>query len=383
MTAMLRLQEFRLCEEIETSLQWSHDRTFSGFAFDAADPARTFVVELLVDGHPVRCMHAVDYVASLATRGVGDGCHGFAFSFAEGALQGDEVVEARIANLGTPVGKPIALREAACIAGDAPPGAVRWLGGLHFSGWIAESGDPVVDIFVDDEKVDRARANGWSHIGGAEDPRAVRAFECSLPARFADGATRHFAAVNSKGEHLEGSPQPFFAPFQAGEPEPTANGARLKAAVIIVGAGDVDTTSQSLDAQGHPEWVAASLPEAGEFAGFDNEAARSFFDGEGAGAEFAVFLLSGVRLDATALTRIAEAFANHRRAVVVLGDAAVGDVENDGAHGFALRRSAAERVLRTGANSLRQVFASIRDDRSLPAQAVVRLPGPIAGIAVD
>src|SRR6202035_1269959 len=123
--------------------------------------------------------------------------------------------------------------------------------------------------FVDDEKVDRVRAAGWSHIGGAEDPRAVRTFDCILPARFADGATRRLAAVNSKGDHLEGSPQPFFASYKGGESEHAANGAGLKAAVIIVGAGDVDATSQSLDAQDHLDWVAASLPETGDLAGFD------------------------------------------------------------------------------------------------------------------
>jgi hypothetical protein len=378
MTAMLRLQEFRLHEQIETSLRWSHDRTFSGFVFDATDPARTFVVELLADGHPVRCMHAVDYVASLAARGIGDGCHGFAFSLPEGALQGDEVIEARIANLGTPVGKPIALREAACIAVDATPGAVRWLGGLHFSGWIAESGDPVVDIFVDDEKVDRVRAAGWSHIGGPEDPRAVRAFECILPARFADGVTRHFTAVNSKGGHLEGSPQPFFAPFQAGEPENAADGTHLKAAVIIVGAGDVDATSQSLDRQGHLDWVAASLPEVGDLAGFDNEAAQDFLAGEGAEAAFVVFLLSGARLEPTALTRIAEAFVNDSHVLAVIGDAGVGGVERDRTHAFALRRSAAERALRSGAGSLYRVFDSICEDVSPSTGAVLQFPGPIA-----
>jgi hypothetical protein len=378
MTAMLRLQEFRLHEEIETSLRWSHDRTFSGFVFDAADPARTFVVELLVDGHPVRCMHAVDYVASLAARGLGNGCHGFAFSLSEGALQGDEVIEARIANLGTPVGKPIALREAACAAADAPPGAVRRLAGLRFSGWVGESDDPVIDIFVDDEKVDRVRAAGWGHIGGAEDPRAVRTFECILPARFADGATRRFAAVNSKGDHLEGSPQPFFTSSHGGEPESAANGDRLKAAVIIVGAGDVDATSQSLDAQDHLDWVAASLPEAGDFAGFDNEAARDFLAGEGVDAEFVVFLLSGARLDAMVLAQIAEAFVNDNRVLAVIGDVGVGGAESDRAHAFALRRSAAERVLRTGGRSLYRVFDSIRDDGSLPAEAIVQFPGPIA-----
>jgi hypothetical protein len=372
MTAMLKLQQFHLRERLETSLQWSHGRTFSGFVFDAADASRIFVVELLVDGHPVKCMRAADHVGALVARGIGNGCYGFAFSLAEDALQGDEVIETRIANLDTPVGEPIELGKPGNVTaagpGAASSGAIRWLGGLRFSGWIAEGGEPFVDIVVDGERIDRVRASGWSHIGGIEDPRAVRTFECTLPMRFADRSTRRLAATNPEGEPLEGSPQPFFA--SSGGLGHGAARIGSKAAVIIVGTGDIDATSQSLDGQCHLDWVAASLPEAGDFAGFENEAAQKFLAGEAADAAFVVFLLAGARLNAAALTRLAGTFANDARVAVVYGDVDI--------HAFALRRPAAEAALGSGVGNLYQVLDSVLGDGSRPVEAVVHLPDAMA-----
>jgi hypothetical protein len=371
MTAMPRLPEFRLREQIETSLQWSHDRTFSGYVVDTADPGRTFVVELVIGGYPVKCMRADNHVAALAARGIGNGCHGFAFSLAEDALQGDELIEVRIANLGTAVGEPISLRTPGAPAARSEPpscGAVRWLGGLRLSGWIAEADDPTVDIFVDGDRIERVRAAGWGHIGGIEDPRPVRTFEYTLPGRFADGATRHFAATNIKGEQLEGSRQPFFA---------AANGirrgnavVRSRAAVIIVGAGEFDATLQTLERQSHADWVAASLPGVDGHADFDSRAAQAFLAGEAAEAAFVVFLLSGARLHEAALMRLADAFAKNTRLAAVYGDVDI--------RAFALRRSAAERALGTGACGLYQLLDAILDDKSQPAEAVAYLPDAVA-----
>ena len=76
------------------------------------------------------------------TEGVGDGCYGFSCTLDEALVRNSSVVEARLANLGIAVGEPIDLtqpsKEAAQISA---PGALRWLGGLRFSGWIDREAD--------------------------------------------------------------------------------------------------------------------------------------------------------------------------------------------------------------------------------------------------
>ena len=441
MTKMFTLQRPLFCDGLETSFQWTHDRTFSGFVFDAADPGRTFVVELLIGGYPVKCGRAADYVDALAARGIGDGCYGFSFSLADDALQDEAVVEARVANLATAVGEPIVIRDGASagalLSPQTPaPGAVRWLGGLRFSGWVADGGEPLVDIFVDGEQVRQVRASGWAQIGEAEGARTVRAFDVHLPQQLADGSARRAAVVNLNGEHLEGSPVSFVASFETahrtgGNPadahleapgagmvdhvapmsipftnyqgwrrhlaEPTADGDGLKAAVIMVGAGDTGVTLKSLEAQCHPDWVAASLPETADFAGFHIDTAREFLAGDAAEAEFVVFLLAGARLTAAGLTRISRAFTRSERAAAVYGDV---DIKGADAslwpmafpafdyermleqgycgHVFALRRAAAQRAIEGGAGNLYRVFNSLLDDGSKPTENIVHLPGAIA-----
>jgi GT2 family glycosyltransferase len=440
MTKMFTLQKPLLSDGLETSLQWTHDRMFSGFVFDAADPGRTFVVELLIGGYPVQCGRAADYVDALAARGIGDGCYGFSFSLADDALHDEAVVEARIANLAMAVGEPIVIRDGAAfgalLSSHAPaPGAVRWFGGLRFSGWVADSSEPVVDIFVDGERVRRVRASGWAQIGEAENARAVRAFDVHLPQQLADGSARRAAVLNLKGEHLESSPVSFVASFETADrtggnlaasiealgagmvdraapmsipfahyqgwrrnlAEPVADGDTLKAAVILAGAGDIDVTLKSLEAQCHPDWVAASLPETADFAGFHIDAAREFLAGDAAEAEFVVFLLAGARLTAAALTRISQAFKRNERAAAVYGDVDIAGADaslwpiafpafdhermlEQGycGHVFALRRAAAQRAIEGGAGNLYRVFNSLLDDGLKSREDIVHLPGAIA-----
>jgi len=287
MTIMLKPPTPRLCDDFRTSLQWSHDRSFTGFVYDAADPARKFLVELWVDGHPVKSARASDHVGSLAAADIGDGCFGFTLSLDEASLDHATVVEARIANLGVVIGEPIALRER--VLPDETMtgrGAIRWLGGLRFSGWVAEASQPFVDILVDGEQVTQVKPSGWCHIGNAEDAIAARALAFHLPERFADGVARRLTAVNSRGEHLEGSPAPFVA-FTGGfgcaiaadgateidglraamldqlvpmsvpfthyqrwrdhQPKQLVNRSSLRAAVILAGSGPIDDTLESLE----------------------------------------------------------------------------------------------------------------------------------------
>ncbi len=295
---------------------------------------------------------------------------------------------------------------------------------------------PVVDIFVDQERVSQVRPSGWSHIGDAENAAAVRALDFHIPDRFADGSVRRLAAMDSKGDHLEGSPLPFVAfvggleraprgsaadhseslrgemldrlvpmsiPFAEYNrwrdqlPKHVANPHSLKAAVIVVGPGEMDDTLASLNAQSHLDWVAASLPDTADYAGFDNAAARAFLGGDGVGADFVVFLLSGAILESDAILRMSEAFESHRDIVAVYGDVDVAG--GDGSlwplafptfdyermleqgycsHVFALRRPAAEHALGGGACSLYRAFNFLLDDGMKAAETIAHLPGSLA-----
>jgi len=93
---------------LRTLFSWSHDRIFTGFVFDGANLSRHFVVELVVDGRPLRSVHATDYVNMLAGDNIGDGCYGFCFSLDASTLSDADCVEARIANL---VHKDIAVED--------------------------------------------------------------------------------------------------------------------------------------------------------------------------------------------------------------------------------------------------------------------------------
>jgi hypothetical protein len=89
-----------------TSFSWSGERILSGFIVDPSDPTCKFVVELLIDGLPVKAVRADEYVHELARQGVGDSCYGFSFPLRDELVNGGLVAEARIANLGTIMSAP-------------------------------------------------------------------------------------------------------------------------------------------------------------------------------------------------------------------------------------------------------------------------------------
>ena len=190
----------------------SDERRFSGFVVDTADTSRKFSVEILVDGYPVRVIRADADVHDLITERVGDGCYGFSCSLDEALVRNGSVVEARLANLGIVVGEPIDLTQP---SGKKPqilaPGALRWLGGLRFSGWIDRE-PATANVLVDGVLVTRARASTWSHVGTSEkDARAVRTFDFHLPEKFADGAVHRLALSDDAGENIAGRSIVFIA----------------------------------------------------------------------------------------------------------------------------------------------------------------------------
>jgi GT2 family glycosyltransferase len=410
---------------------------FMGFVLDVANLSQRFVVELLVDGRPLRSVHATDYLAALAAAAIGDGCYGFCFSLDAQLLSNAEIVEARIANCGIRVGEPVVMNALSIgHPGLKSSGGLQWLGGVRFSGWVREGYEGVIDIQVDGEQVTQVRASGWCHVGEAETTRAARAFHVHLPSRFADGAVHRLAAIDATGDHLGGGPVPFvvltddlsvtrqasslmesedlraailrqlvpmsvpFAAYdswQARLPRVPAIDCPLKAAVIVVGTGEFDDTLASLDAQTHSDWVAVSLPDTGSYAGLDCDGARRFLAGEAAEAEFVVFALSGAILAPDAILRIADALKRDPDIVAVYGDVEI--AAEDGSvwplafpafdyermleqgycsHVFALRSSTAERALAKGVPNLYRLFNTLLDHGMETAEQIAHLPGAVA-----
>jgi GT2 family glycosyltransferase len=378
---------------LRTSFGWFHERMLSGFATDPSDPTRKFVVELFLDGLPIRIARADEYVHELAQEGVGDGCYGFSFPLRDDLLAEGVVAEARIANIGTPIGAPItfANRAGAGKSNDGS-GSVRWLGGLRFSGWLGEDArERTLDVLVDGELVAQTEFSGWSNVGAdPQTARAARAFAVHLPEKFADGQARQLAVVKANGDSLPGSPVAFVA-FAGGlaetlarldalEPErlraeafdrlipmsvpfsqyqawrerfppprltPPPHAPLQQAAVVMVGSGDMDDTVASLQAQTRDQWVAALLPQTAGPLGFDPKLALTYLDRDAAGCDFVVFGPAGTILVPTALERIAAAFAQFDKACAVYGDVDVTGTDHS-AWPLALPAFDYERMLEQG-----------------------------------
>lgn len=432
---------------LRTAFRRDGSRTFSGYVADEGDPTRKFAVEILVDGYPIKVVRADAYVHELARARVGDGCFGFSFTLSDGAVGDGACVEARAANLGDPIGVPIALdRPFAAHALVAPPGALRWLGGLQFSGWIAgDSTLAAADVLVDGILVARVRASAWSHVGASDDgARPAGGLDFHLPERFADGAVHQLQAVDEKNRSLEGSPLAFLAFANGLDETQLAGGASeanrtraelfnqlmpmstpmsdyqrwrkclpaapgplgaLRGAVIAVGAGAMDETLASLDEPAPALWIAASLPPTSEPMGFRSADLEGFLQGEGAECDFVLFALAGTVLAPSALARIAGAFEQFGEARAVYGDL---DVDGGGgtvwplalpsfdyermleqgycAHLFALRRAAALRAPEGEFSNLYRLFNSLFDDGADATPHIVHLPvslGTLPAFDVD
>ena len=425
---------------LRTAFFRSGERRFSGYVTDTGDPSRKFSVEILVDGYPVRVIRADAFVHELIGEQIGDGYYGFSYSLQDAAVSDSAVVEARLANLGTAVGMPIALaRPSDKVPQISGPATVRWLGGLRFSGWIAgREGSAIANVHVDGTLITRVRASAWSHVGTSEDDaRAVRAFDFHLPERFADGGVHQLALLDDVGKNIGGNPL-FFMAYPDGLREAVAGrgvsdeerlraqlfdqllpmsvpfsqyqgwrerfpilsgpSRALRGAVITVGPGAMDDTLESLHEQTHDDWIAASLPQTSRADRLASRPrARAFLENDGADCEFVVFALAGTLFAPSALQRIAAAFAEFQNAQAVYADL---DLQSgDGsvwplafpafdyermleqgycAYLFALRRSTAERSLKAGASNLYRLFNSVLDDGSASHSDIVHLPGPLA-----
>ena len=93
--------EQKLCTNIfiARSNAWVRN-FFYGYVVDPLKLHKRFVVEILLDGVPIKLLRAEQYDPKLRNRGFGDGCYAFEFVAKPGWLDRHHVIEARIANMG-------------------------------------------------------------------------------------------------------------------------------------------------------------------------------------------------------------------------------------------------------------------------------------------
>jgi O-antigen biosynthesis protein len=423
-------------KRLRTALFRAGDRRFCGYVLDPADLSRRFFVEISVDGYPVRVMRADGYVHHLALESIGDGRYGFTASIDEKLLSCSTIVTASVANLGTAVGSPVILQETAGPAFDLDgPGQVRWLGRLHFCGWLAENQEPAsVKVRVDGLLIDHLRPSGWSHL--VDDiPRALQAFDLHLPSRFADGDVHQLAIETTAGENFIGSPMTFltfrddlhelvtkdaissqenlraelydrlipasvpmthYSEWRQRFSPDSGVGRSVRCAVVMTGTAAMEETLGSLEQQTDADWVAAVVAPSDVPVCFELDPVRRFLNGDGAGCEYILFGLSGTLLVPNALQRFGHAFSRFENADAVYGDidikAADGSIwpialsafdyermlsQGYCAHLFAIRTSVALRSLAGGATDLYRLFNSIFDCGEICGEKVVHLPGSV------
>jgi O-antigen biosynthesis protein len=421
-----------------------NDQTFGGYVVDLDDLQRRFVVEMLLDGLPLRLARADAYANELAIEGLGDACYGFAFNLSQRVIDSGTIVEVRLANTDIPVGHPISIKEQQSNARQLPgTSEIRWLGGLRFDGWCSDDGAdaPIVTAVIDGERIAEAKATRWANIGNGRDARLARRFDLHLPARFADGHVKHVQFVRDNGENFPGGPiaivafadglartidnfnalaaerpraaevdrlLPMSMPFSAYAdwlvrfPIATPKNANLAPiAVALLGSGDPKPSLKSLQKSQRVDWVAATLPEAGGQSEFVNEHLQQFLLGDARNSEYVVFTRSGTRFTATALDRIAGAFAEFPNAFAVYGDFDVAG--DDGVdwpialpafdyerlleqgyctHLFALRREVALSAVRKGKSDMYRLFLSTLDDKPRDHEGIAHIPGSLATLVL-
>jgi hypothetical protein len=450
MTAHMSARRYRANKSaatLRTAFGRTGERSFAGYVVDPNDLPRRFAVEILVDGYPVKLVRAELEAPQLSREQVGDGAYGFTAWLDESIVQDGAIVEARLANLNTPIGVPVLLdapSEAGAEGEADGAGAVRWLGALRFSGWINPRDEGAADVLVDGTLVTRVRSTAWTHVGDAETARAVGALDFHLPPGFADGAVHRLVVANERGESLAGCPLTFLAfadglraildaqgasgpdriradifdrllpmavPFPRYQewreeaPIPSPTPVALQVAVVMVGPGAVDNTLDSLNAQAHSDWVAAGFLEDDQPMGFDPKLLLDFLDRDAAGSDVILFVLAGNVLAPAALQRIAAAYIDTPNAMAIYGDvdiaAADGSIwpvafsafdyermleQGYCAHQFALSRAAVRAAIARGATNLYRLFNAILDDGPAAAGGVVHLPrgpGHPAGLRPD
>ncbi len=180
-----------------------------GWAMDLADTAKKVVVELLADGEPIALVSACGCDAALPDHVQG---HVFRKLLSASVLRGIDRLTARIANQAVELGP--ALSPSSDIADDDHV-ATAWVtnsGGLRIHGVViqssrADAAKPRLRVRVDDAWLD------WI-VADKRDPALMeagigdgqRAFDFTLPVRYADGQPHCVRVYASDGSELSGSP---------------------------------------------------------------------------------------------------------------------------------------------------------------------------------
>jgi GT2 family glycosyltransferase len=415
----------------------AEDGRLVGFVFDPAFPERRFTLEILLDGLVVATSYAESFMPELFKQGVSDGCYGFAVKLAPEQLAAARTVEARLANLGTPVGRPIDVSRVSREAGPGPLADLRWLGGLRFLGWIDSTTEKVLVAVVDGETVAHVRTTHWTRVEDNDDTRAggrnVRGFDFHLPQRFADGRLHKVSLRQSDGEPLPVSgtfiafpdglaatlaalgghsaeqlrgelydqlipvslPLADYAAWRERFPLPSPQPSRLGLAVVIAGSSGSEQTLVTLESQSHEKWTAGvlDLPPLA----IEPDLVAKFLDEAAPDADVMVVAMAGIALDPNALARVAAAFDAHPEALGLYGDLDL--LAEDGrlwpiafptfdyermleqgycAHLFALRREVAINALQSAPNNLYRLFNVILDHDGPQQSKILHLPGALA-----
>ena len=421
---------------LQISFELVNGSVFVGSVADPTRPTKRFTVELLVDGLVIMTAYADHAIPGDAKHKVGDGCHGFAFQVPQTIIENAVVAEARVANLGIAVGSPVLLsplRDKPTLATDH----FRWLGGLRFSGWVADESRKVValTVMVDGAQILQVSTFGWAQADDdVNKDRPARAFDFHLPERLADGCVRWVSVLKESGEALSDGPLPFVAfpdglaaaisgfgelhseqlrgemydhlipmslpmshyePWQQRFPLPAVPASSRHCAVVLVGQGLVEATLDSLENQTHGLWAACALDDS-EPTALEASAAITFLSADAPDSDVVVFALAGTVFEPNALRRILQAFSDLEEAVAVYGDvnvlAANGGVwplafpafdyerlleQGYCAHLFALRRDIAESLLAASPSNLYRLFNALFDQGPRNAAQVIHLPGAL------
>ncbi|MGY3604024.1 MULTISPECIES: glycosyltransferase family 2 protein [unclassified Bradyrhizobium] len=416
-------------------LALAHDSTVSGFVFDPEAPERRFTVDILLDGLVLRTTYADSLVMELFEQGL-DGAYGFAVTLEPNLLQAASVLEARLANLGTPVGHPIDLENDSALVDLRPTSELRWLGGLHFEGWIDSEIAATLEAIVDGETVAQVRATAWTHIGdnaNGQGSRNARAFDFHVPQRFADGRVHRIGLRKEDGEQVRATavfvafpdglarmidaigghgaerlrgklydqlipaslPLADYANWRDRFPLPEPQTSRLQLAVVIAGTDGTQQTLSTLETQSHENWTAGVID--GQPLCIDSDAVLEFLEDAASDAQHVVVTMAGMSLEPNALARIAAAFDAYPDATAVYGD--LDFLAGDGrlwplafpafdyermleqgycAHLFAVRREALLAGLEARPDNLYRLFNCLLDHTD-PRQAnILHLPGALA-----
>lgn len=413
------------------------DGRLVGFIFDPKHFERRFTVDALLDGLVVATSYADKFVPELFEQGIDDGCYGFVVSLAPDLVAAARTLQVRLANLGTPIGKPIALKEIGRSLANAPLTAeLRWLGGLRFLGWVDGAAIQVFDAVVDGETVCQVRANHWTRVDeedGIHAGRNVRAFDFHLPQRFADGGVHKLTLRRPDGEPLPAAstfvafpdglaqtlvklggysseqlrgrlydqlipaslPLADYASWRERFSPPAPAASSLELAVIVIGSEGSEQTMATLESQGEVAWTAGVIE--GPALTIDAALVTEFLENSAASAEIVVLMMAGMRLNHDALARIAAAFDSHPEAHALYGD--LDFLADDGqlwpiafpafdyertleqgycAHLFALRRELAIEALRSAPHNLYRLFNTMLDRCGPQQRSILHLPGSLA-----